>query len=70
MCAYRNELDPYDIDPDIAERSINRVYFFSNPGSGEWVEESDLPEQTLKALRGRPCDAAAQVEAKRAPTCR
>jgi hypothetical protein len=45
-------LDPYELGIDIPEEmsQIERHYFARAPGSGEWVEFGELPDETREAI--------------------
>jgi hypothetical protein len=47
---YGNILDPYGVDPDLADVCLGRVYFARSPTSKIWVEFGDLPDATRSAL--------------------
>jgi hypothetical protein len=49
---YAQTLDPYGDYRDLPEecQQVGRAYFARSPGSDVWIEFSDLPERTRKAL--------------------
>jgi len=56
-------MDPYGIWGDDIEDNIDRAWFACAPGSDIWVEFHDLPEETRKALEGKPVANADELKA-------
>jgi hypothetical protein len=55
LCHWAHCLDPYGVLDDLPEEftCAGRSYFFRAPGSDIWVEFSDLPKATRRALNAK-----------------
>ena len=54
MWTYAFTMDPYGVHTDLSdeEKQIGRAYFARSPANDIWVQYGDLPDETLRALRG------------------